>query len=81
MNNHPTSDIYRAKFNAAMFAGLNETWCHAVARGEISLADALGNMNMDDESLPFNNEISNDSPVGYGCCNHRLDEDCGCIPF
>lgn len=80
MNNHPTSDIYRAKFNAAMFAGLNEAWCHAVARGEISLTDALGNMDMDDESLPFNIDLTED-PEAHKC-DCKGYQACGyCIPF
>lgn len=77
MRHAPTSDIYRAKFNAAMFAGLNEESCHSVARGDMSLSDALGDMDMDDESLPLNADLDVDDDCdckGYQACWQ-------CIPF
>lgn len=76
MRNSPTSDLYRARFNAAMFAGLNEEWCHKVGRGDCSLTDALGSMDMDDESLPgdFNGD-------GYDCGCRGSVTCADCIPF
>lgn len=76
MRNSPTSDLYRARYNAAMFAGLNEESCHAVARGEMTLADALGDMDMDDESLPGDIEVD-----GYDCGCRGAVTCSDCIPF
>lgn len=39
--------------NAAIEAGLNYQYAMAVACGYMTLEEALGGMDMDDESLPF----------------------------
>lgn len=82
MRNSPTSDLYRARFNAAMFAGLNEEWCHKVGRGDCSLTDALGSMDMDDESLPFDEFCDECGNTEFMCSCSDPDDYCDhCIPF
>lgn len=43
-------DNFWTRYFAALDAGLNAEWCIKVAYKEITLDDALGNMDMDAES-------------------------------
>lgn len=43
-------DNFWTRYFAALDAGLSAEWCIKVAYKEITLDDALGNMNMDAES-------------------------------
>ncbi|WPJ54239.1 hypothetical protein RCIP0073_00049 [Klebsiella phage RCIP0073] len=44
-------------FHAALDAGLNTDYAMAVACGYMSLSEALGDMDMNEESLPFTDDL------------------------
>lgn len=47
-------------FHAALDAGLNTDYAMAVACGYMSLSEALGDMDLDDESLPMVDDLIED---------------------
>lgn len=64
-------DLYRS----ARQAGINRTFSHKVANGSLTLAEALGDMDMDEESIPGCDDLIDD----YVCCDGKGCNDC--IPF
>lgn len=73
-------DPFMAKLVAAQEAGLNPETCKLVAFGEMTLEEALGDMDMDLES---SDEIYDDE-TGFHYCSAECKEFGGCeecIPF
>lgn len=70
-----------SRHRAATDAGLNKEWALKVAYGCIELDDALGSMNMDQESAPVILAVDPVSNVEYdcGCRGHQSCREC--IPF
>lgn len=72
-------DVYWSRFLAAQDAGLNREACIMVANQEITLADALGDMDMNAESLPMCDELADEEENTCGCSGF---EGCSeCVPF
>lgn len=63
-------------YQSALAGGLNNEWALKVARGSISLAYALGTMDMDDESLPGDPDADD---YDCGCSGSAACPEC--IPF
>lgn len=75
-----SGDPFMARLVAAQDAGLNAETCKRVAFGEITLEQALGDMDMDQES---STDIYDDE-TGFVYCNEECKEFGGCldcIPF
>lgn len=73
-------DPFMAKLVAAQKAGLNAETCKRVAFGEVTLDEALGDMDMDQES---SSDVYDDE-TGFVYCNDECKEFGGChecIPF
>lgn len=68
-------DNFWTRYFAAQDSGLNHEWCLKVAYNEVTLEDALGYMDMDDES-EFD---PNFSMVGDDIDDDDYDDDC--IPW
>lgn len=72
-----SQDPFFERLFAAQDAGLSPEWCAKVAFGFCTLEEALGDMDMDDESLPL---VGAD--VAAHDCGCRGEASCkDCIPF
>lgn len=75
-----SQDPFFTRLFAAQDAGLSREWCAKVAFGFCTLEEALGDMDMDGESLPW---VGADLAAHEGHdCGCRVEASCkDCIPF
>lgn len=72
-------DDFWFRFWEAQDSGLNREACIMVANQEMTLADALGDMDMDAESLSMREDLAEQEENSCGCTG---EEGCReCIPF